>query len=82
MLSVFASSTKPDAIGAPLSLFAEARARGLRIPLAAIGGITVDNARDVIAAGADAIAVISDLFDAPDIRARAAQFSALFETTS
>ena len=80
--SVFASSTKPDAIGAPLSLFAEARARGLRIPLAAIGGITVDNARDVIAAGADAIAVISDLFDAPDIRSRAAQFSALFETTS
>jgi thiamine-phosphate pyrophosphorylase len=44
----------------------------------AIGGITHANAADVIAAGADAVAVIGDLFDAPDIAARAAQFARLF----
>ena len=80
--SVFASSTKPDAIRAPHSLFADARLRGIRCPMVAIGGITVDNASAVIAAGASATAVISDLFDAADIRARAQQFSALFNAIS
>ncbi len=35
------------------------------LPLVAIGGITRETARDVIAAGADAIAVIGDLFAGP-----------------
>ena len=76
--SMFASPTKPGAVRAPHTLFAEARARGIGCPLVAIGGITLSNAHAVITAGADAIAVISDLFDAPDIRARAQQFAALF----
>ena len=80
--SVFASNTKPDAMRAPLALFAEARTLGIRVPLVAIGGINLDNAAAVIAAGATAIAVISDLFDAPDIRARAEQFSHLFNAAS
>lgn len=74
--SVFSSPTKPTAVRAPLSLFAEARSLGL--PLAAIGGITLANARQVIDAGADLLAVISDLFDSPDIAARAAQYGKLF----
>ena len=76
--SVFASPTKPDTIRAPHTLFADARARGLRGPMVAIGGITLTNAHEVICAGAGAIAVISNLFDAPDIRARAQQFASLF----
>ena len=72
--SVFASPTKPAAVRAPLALFAI----GLEVPLCAIGGITVDNAPQVLAAGADLIAVVSDLFDAPDIAARAAQYRRLF----
>jgi thiamine-phosphate pyrophosphorylase len=72
--SVFPSSTKPDAVRAPLSLF---RTR-LGVPLCAIGGITVENAPELIAAGADLLAVISDLFDSPDIAARAAQYRKLF----
>jgi thiamine-phosphate pyrophosphorylase len=72
--SVFPSSTKPDAVRAPLSLF---RTR-LGVPLCAIGGITVENAPELIAAGADLLAVISDLFDASDIAARAAQYRKLF----
>jgi thiamine-phosphate pyrophosphorylase len=74
--SVFPSPTKPHAVRAPLSLFCEAKALG--VPLAAIGGITLQNAASVVAAGADLLAVISDLFDAPDIRARARQYGKLF----
>lgn len=36
------------------------------VPLVGIGGITLDNAQDVIAAGADAVAVISAVCAAPD----------------
>ena len=74
--SVYASPTKPAAVRAPLSLFGEASSLG--VPLAAIGGITLDNAPALIDAGADLLAVISDLFDAPDIRARARQYGKLF----
>lgn len=76
--SVYASPTKPGAVRAPLSLFAEARALG--VPLAAIGGITFDNASQVLSAGADVLAVISDLFDAPDIAGRARAYGKLFRT--
>jgi thiamine-phosphate pyrophosphorylase len=77
--SVFPSPTKPGAVHAPLALFARARAL-LGLPLVAIGGITLANARQVIDAGADSIAVLSALFDADDVRAAAAAFSQLFPT--
>ncbi|MGE5641052.1 MAG: thiamine phosphate synthase [Clostridia bacterium] len=72
--SVFASPTKPGAVRAPLDLFGAK----LGVPLCAIGGITLDNATAVVEAGADLLAVISDLFDAPDIAARARQYAKLF----
>jgi thiamine-phosphate pyrophosphorylase len=74
--SIFGSSTKPRAVRAPLSLFHAARSLG--VPLCAIGGITLENAAPAIAAGADLLAVITDLFDAADITARARQFGKLF----
>ncbi len=71
--SMYPSHTKPNAPRAPLALLAEARRFGL--PIAAIGGITLNNAAATLVAGADLLAVISDLFDAPDMdiatRARA-----------
>lgn len=76
--SVFDSPTKPAAVRAPLALFAEARG-AVGLPLVAIGGITPENAAAVIAAGADAIAVISAVFDAPDVAARATAFKLLFD---
>ena len=76
--SVFSSPTKPAAVRAPLSLFAEARPLG--VPLVAIGGITLDNAPRLLQAGADALAVISDLFDAPDVAARARAYGKLFRS--
>ena len=76
--SAFASPTKPEAVRAPPALFTQARAR-LRVPIVAIGGITPENARLVIEAGADAVAVITALFDAEDIAATAAAFCTLFQ---
>jgi thiamine-phosphate pyrophosphorylase len=73
--SVFRSPTKPGAVHASLDLFN----RTYGVPLVAIGGITLDNAPQVIGAGADLVAVISDLFDAPDIARRAAQYGKLFQ---
>ncbi len=77
--SVFASPTKPGAGRAPLELFTRAHAR-LAVPIVAIGGITTENAGAVIAAGADAVAVISAVFDADDITAAAAAFHDLFRS--
>jgi len=75
--SFFPSNVKPGAVHAPLALLREAKHR-LALPLVAIGGITPDNAPPLIAAGADSVAVISALFGAPDIRAAARRFGALF----
>lgn len=78
--SVFPSATKPRAVRAPLDLFRHGRA--LAVPLVAIGGITLENAPQALAAGADALAVIADLFDAADIAARARAFAGLFAAQS
>lgn len=72
--SVFPSPTKPDAVRAPLSLFRSE----LGVPLCAIGGITLKNAPALIAAGADLLAVISDVFDAQDIAQRVSEYRKLF----
>jgi thiamine-phosphate pyrophosphorylase len=59
---VFATGTKLDA-EAVIGLEGVRRARALtRKPIVAIGGITRENARSVIDAGADSVAVISGLF--------------------
>jgi thiamine-phosphate pyrophosphorylase len=75
--SMFPSATKPGAVRAPLELLGEARRR-FDLPVAAIGGINVGNASSVIQAGADMLAVVSDLFNAMDIRRRAGEFQKLF----
>lgn len=81
--SMFASATKPEAPGAPLELLGEAKRR-FALPIAAIGGITRQNARLALAAGADLLAVIGDLFagdddaDVAGIAARAREYQQLF----
>lgn len=49
-------------------------------PLVAIGGINLQNARDVLAAGADSVAVIGGLLDAVDLEQRAREFLTLMDT--
>ncbi len=74
--AIFDSPTKPNARRAPLALLQQARRFGL--PLVAIGGITPANGRAAIDAGADLIAVISGVFDAPDPNSAARAYAALF----
>ena len=62
--AVYASATKPQARNAGLELFSQAAS--LNLPMVAIGGITLDNAAQTLAAGADFIAVIGAVFDADD----------------
>ncbi len=73
---LFPSRTKPEAPPCPLARLGEARV--LDLPVCAIGGINTDNARQVIAAGADLLAVIHGLFGQPDPEAAARRLAALF----
>jgi len=74
----FPSPTKPHARRATLDLLRDSAPLGL--PRVAIGGIAPDNARPLVDAGADLLAVISGVFDAPDpataVRAYLASFDA------
>lgn len=60
----FPSATKPSAPRVPLSLLA--RARGIGLPTVAIGGVSPDNAQQLLDAGADLLAVLGSVFDAAD----------------
>ncbi len=75
----FPSSTKPRAARAELSLIAEAK-RAFAQPVVAIGGITTENAPQLVTAGVDAIAVISSVFcgEGAEIRARVRALTSIF----
>lgn len=79
--SFFPSPTKPDALKAQPDLLRWAR-QNLNMPVVAIGGITIDNAATLLEAGADALAVISAIFNADDIQLAAQQFSTLIKQGS
>ncbi len=76
----FPSATKPNARRATPDLLRDAAALG--VPRVAIGGITPDNARPLIDAGADLIAVISGVFDAPDPAAATRAYLSCFEDSN
>ncbi|MFZ5635703.1 MAG: thiamine phosphate synthase [Pseudomonadota bacterium] len=73
----FPSTTKPNARRATPDLLRESAALGL--PRVAIGGITPDNGGALVDAGADLLAVIAGVFDAPDPVAAARAFRACFD---
>src|SRR5690606_24035932 len=70
----FPSSTKPDARPASVSLISEARAQFGKIPIVVIGGIMLENGKQLLDAGADMLAVCHSLFSADDITAQAKKF--------
>jgi thiamine-phosphate pyrophosphorylase len=76
--SFFSSPTKPAASRADAGLLREA-AQTLHVPIVAIGGITLTNAPQLLDAGADSLAVLSALFEAPDVRAAARELNQLFK---
>jgi thiamine-phosphate pyrophosphorylase len=76
--SFFPSPSKPQARRAGLELLAAGKAVSGR-PVCAIGGITPANARPLVQAGADMLAVISALYDAPDPAEATRQFITLLD---
>ncbi len=75
---IFFTRTKPDAgLPAGLTLLQEIR-NSVSLPLAAIGGITHENAAQVIAAGADMICAISQVVTHPDVCVAVEKFQKLF----
>jgi thiamine-phosphate pyrophosphorylase len=77
--SFFPSATKPDAVRAGSALLARAATLRPRPAIVAIGGITPANARALVDAGCDLLAVIQSLFGAPDPAAAASEFRRLYE---
>ena len=73
----FPSRTKPRAVRTEPALLHEARQK-LHVPIVAIGGITPENGASLIAAGADALAVIEGVFGQSDVRAAAERYAQLF----
>jgi thiamine-phosphate pyrophosphorylase len=74
--AMYRSNTKPDARQASLELLSQAT--HLQLPIVAIGGITPDNAKHTIAAGADFLAVIGAVFDAEDPTLEITKFISCF----
>lgn len=75
----FDSGTKPLARRASLQLLRDAGR--LPVPVVAIGGIDARNGADLIAAGADALAVLGSVWDAADVTAAAHAISLLFSNS-
>ncbi|MCG3186609.1 MAG: Thiamine-phosphate synthase [Rhodocyclaceae bacterium] len=76
--AVCTSRTKPDATPVTLPLLREAASR-FTVPIAAIGGIDLARASDVLATGVSLLAVCDDLFSADDVREQARRYTRLFQ---
>lgn len=76
----FESATKPLARRATPDLLR--KAASLNVPRVAIGGITAENGRQLVDAGADLLAVISGVFDPPDPAAAVRGYLACFQSAT
>ncbi len=74
---IFETTTKDAGEAKGTGMLARIRSE-VKVPIVAIGGINAGNAKSVIEAGADAVAVISAVADAEDVRAAAGEIVALF----
>ncbi|WP_132260203.1 thiamine phosphate synthase [Paucimonas lemoignei] len=75
----YASRVKKYPVTTPLSIIADSHA-AVPLPVTVIGGMTVDNAAPLVAAGADMVAAISSVYLAADPQAMARRFADLFST--
>lgn len=77
--AVYATSTKPEAGNVGIEVIKQAAAQ-YDLPICAIGGLTVENSKPVIGAGADLCAVISDILgrSTAEIPARVQAWAQLF----
>ena len=79
--AIFATDTKPEAGNIGLATLKQAKAK-LNVPVCAIGGLTVENSSEVIEAGADLCAVISDILgrSLSGVTVRTQEWAELFST--
>lgn len=75
--TVYATPTKPDATVVGLALIEEMACQNLPIPWFAIGGITLETAPKVVAAGAKGVAVVRAILDDEDPEAAARRLRSL-----
>lgn len=77
--AVYATATKPEAGNVGIEVIKQAAAQ-YDLPICAIGGLTVENSKAVIEAGADLCAVISDILgrSTAEIPARVQAWAQLF----
>ena len=73
----YPSKTKPLAPHAEIEILRQAKSQ-LNIPIVAIGGISVENATNLITAGADMLAAIHAIFAQQNVRHAAEEFTKLF----
>lgn len=78
--SFYPTRTKSGTVAATPDLLQRAK-RELHIPVVAIGGITPENGATLIAAGAEALAVVSAVFGADDPGQAAARFKPLLQAS-
>ncbi len=74
----YSSTVKPNAAVATIELLRDAHAE-LPVPIVVIGGIDASNGANLVAAGANALAVISAIFDAVDIQLAVKNLNKLFK---
>jgi thiamine-phosphate pyrophosphorylase len=76
---IFQTGTKKDA-GQPVGITLIKQIKKIsKVPIVAIGGITLDNAKEVINAGADSVCAISCVVTKKDVAAEILKFQRLFE---
>lgn len=76
--AMFPSATKPGASRASIATIRMARER-IRVPIAAIGGITPVNGASLLSAGVDMLAVVRGVFGHEDPAEAASRYIRLFE---
>ncbi len=77
----FPSPTKPDAVKAMPELISQTKEK-YDLPVVAIGGITTENGQSLINAGADMLAVVSDLYASDDPSNKTKKYINLFTIDS
>lgn len=75
----YPSRVKKYPVTTPLSIIADSHA-AVPLPVTVIGGMTVDNAAPLVAAGADMVAAISSVYLAADPQAVARRFAGMFSS--
>lgn len=74
----YPSRVKKYEVATPPSIVAESKA-SIELPVVVIGGMTHENAKPLVAHGADMVAVISSVYMSEDVQDSAVRFSQLFE---